>query len=83
MCSNNSDSTFSSALVWPVLLGWALLLSASTVQATHLRLWNTRPRYERLRTPLLKHHIETLRTNVIELRPRRPIVQRRGNWLTR
>lgn len=83
MCSNNSESTFSSALVWPCLLGWALLVSACTAQVTHLRLLNTSLHYARLRSPLLTHQLEMQRENVFALRPRRLRVPGRNNWLTR
>lgn len=83
MCSNSSEQSFSSALVWPYLLGLVLLVSAYTAQVTHLRLLNTRPRFVSLRSPLLRHHVETSRLNVIELRPQRHSVRARSNLPTR
>lgn len=83
MCSNSSEQSFSSAWVWPYLLGWALLVSACTAQVTHLRLLSTRPRFVSLRSPLLRHHLETSRLNVIELRPQRLSVRARSSLQTR
>lgn len=80
MCS---EPTSTSELPLPWLLYSSLVALGCTVLATNLRLMTMSPRSEKLRTPLLKHHVEMQRTNVFELRPQRPIAVRQTGWLTR
>lgn len=83
MCQQESVSTSTPQWVLPWLLWASLWRAGSTVLGVHLALLNTSPPCARLRTPLLKHHVEMSRENVFELRPRRMAVPGRSSWLTR